>query len=608
MKKLIKFVGVILMLLTLIGTISIGVSAKEKDTSWKYNEQTKTLTILGEGKVEKDEKWNKLKIKNVKIEEGVEEIGNGAFSNLKSVKNISLPKSVIKIGFDAFENTGIEKITIRGSVKTIYGGTFYRCKKLKKVNWYAKEIPSYAFSYCSSLKNVKVSSKLESIGTRAFSSTGIEEFSVPNSVKTVGDMAFANCKELKKLVFSKNMETIPSRVVFNCHKLENVEIKQGTKTIGKKAFSTSTIQQITIPNSVTNIKARAFYKTGGIKKIAIPENITRIRDYTFYNCKDLETIKFNTKVKSIGENAFARCKKLGKITIPGNVTSIEYKAFEKSSCTEIVLGEGVEEIDYLAFNDCNKLEKVVISSTVSTICDSSFANCDRLTQITVAEENKTYTSVDNCLLSKDKTELLLVPGGKSGAYEIPATVVKVYPQAFYGCKKITSYLATNNSRFKSIDGILYDSTATKLISCPIGKTGTITIPSTVTIIGESAFQNSKANNIIIPDSVIKLETCVFEYCNNLEYIKIPGSVEKVSQAAFWECNNLKKVVIENGTKKIQRNAFYGCNKLKKIIVPISVYFINDTAFSECYRVSIYCKKSSCAMAFANRWYYDYKVI
>src|SRR5699024_1808319 len=134
---------------------------------------------------------------------------------------------------------------------------------------------------------------------------------------------------------------------------------------------------------------------------------------------------FSKKVRGIGENAFVKCGKLKSVAVPGSVKSIEYKAFEKSGCKEVIISEGVKEIDYRAFNNCDQLEKVSISDTVSVISDNSFANCDKLTQIVVHPENEVYASVDNCLLNKNKTDLLQVPGGKKGVYEIPATVTKV---------------------------------------------------------------------------------------------------------------------------------------------------------------------------------------
>ncbi len=608
MRRILKMMGEILILSVLVAIMAVGVSAKENNISWTFHDDTKTLTIRGDGVVEYNRKWKKLKPKHIKIEEGIDEIGYYAFSDMKTVKSISIPKSVKEIGGFAFENSGIKKITIGKTVKKIHRGIFYNCQKLETVNWHYKEIPSYTFEECESLKKINMYTKIKTIGKEAFESTGFEEFKMPDSVQKVGPRAFAYCAELKKIVFSKNMQVIPSGIIEGCDRLEKVILKEGVRIIGKEAFADSKIPSIKIPNTVKVIKTGAFEGTEGIRKIVIPPEVKRIHDDTFKECKDLETIVFNKKVRSIGENAFAKCGKLKSVAVPGNVKSIEYKAFEKSGCKEVIISKGVKEIDYRAFNNCDQLEKVSISDTVSVISDNSFANCDKLTQIVVNPENEVYASVDNCLLNKNKTELLQVPGGKKGVYEIPATVTKVYPQAFYGCKSITAIASTNNPNFKSVDGILYDRTGTKLISSPINKTGTIVIPSNVLIIGESAFQNSKASQIIIPSSVVSMEQCAFEYCNNLTYMKIPGNVEKVSQAAFWECNKLTKVIIESGTKKIQRNAFHGCGKLRKIVVPISVYFINETAFSECWRVSLYCKKSSCAMSFANKHDYRYKVI
>lgn len=616
MRRLTKVACGALVVSTLCAGMAINVKADDvpgagkcgKNVTWTFNDETDTLTIKGSGKVTYNDNWYEMDIAKVDIKDGVTGVDDYAFSGLNSIKSISIPDSVTYIGDCAFQQTSIKKMTIKKSVKKVGSQIFWGCKKLKEVDWQVNKIPQGTFAKCKRLKAVKVSPKIKSIGAYAFYNTAIVELDMPDTVKWVGEGAFSSCKKLEVLTFSKNIKKIPSNVVRNCRNLKKVTIKENTTTIGESAFAKSTIQELVIPSSVKKIKKKAFYKTAGIKKITIPENVTKINDYTFYKCADLEEVQFNNKLKYIGENAFAKCKKLQKVVIPGSVNTIEYKAFEKSGCTEVVISDGVENIEYWAFNDCNRLKTVSISSTVSNICYNSFAACDSLEGIEVDKNNAIYASVDGCLLNKDKTELLLVSGGKSGVFEIPALITKIDSQAFYGCNKITAIASTNNKNFTCIDGILYNSAVTKLISCPINKMGTIIIPETVVEIGESAFQNSKAAQVIIPESVTKIGYCAFEYCNNIKSIVIPGSVAKVSHAAFWECDNLERVEIEYGTKKIQRNAFHGCDKLNKIVIPASVYFIAESAFTDSYKVRFYCNKSSYAMAYATKWYINYKVI
>lgn len=614
-KKLVMIACGALIISTLLSGMLVSVNADDiinegkcgKNVTWRFNDETDTLTIQGSGKVEYDSNWDELDIVKVDMKEGITGIDDYAFSGLNTINMIIIPKSVNDIGDCAFQQTGIKKMTIKKSVKKVGNQIFWGCKKLKEIDWHINRIPQGTFANCTRLKVVKISSKTKSIGALAFYNTAISQFDMPDTVKWVGESAFASCKKLETLVFSNNVKKIPSNVVKNCN-LKSVTMGDNTTTIDKSAFAKSNIQELVIPNSVKKIKEKAFYKTAGIKKITIPENINKINNYTFYKCPDLEEIEFNNKLKIIGENAFAKCKKLQKIVIPKSVKTIEYKAFEKSGCTEVVLSEGVQDIEYWAFNDCNRLSKIVVSSTVVNICYNSFVACDNLIEIEVDTNNSTYTSFEGCLMNKECNELLLVPGGKSGVFEIPASVTKIDAQAFYGCNKITAFAATNNKSFACANGILYNNTMTKLISSPISKTGTITIPETVTEIGESAFQNSEASQIILPETVTTIGYCAFEQCNNIRKITIPGSVTKVAHAAFWECDNLERVEIEYGTKKIQRNAFHGCNKLNKIVIPASVYFIAESAFTDSYDVNIYCKKSSYAMAYATKWYINYKVI
>lgn len=619
MKKLLKGLTQIILIMTLIMGMSFAVSAatttqqeaKKCGTyaTWVYDDTTQTLTISGTGKIKEIYSWSELDIKHIQINEGITKIGSNAFSNLKKLDTISIPSSVTYIGYCAFYGSSIKEVTISSSVTNISSSVFYKCKKLTKVNWYAEKIPNYTFYGCKSLTTINVSNNLKQIDYYAFARTSIKRFIMPDSVTSIDSHAFAYCPELETLTLSKNIKTLPRYFISGSKKINKIIFREGLKKISSHAFSNSYIEELEIPDTVKTIQTRAFEDADYLKKIKLPNKLTKIRDSVFEGCKSLETVNIGKKVKYIGESAFAYCPKLNEIIIPGNVKVVEYRAFEGSGLKKVTIKSGVKILDYWAFHDCDKLKYISISHTVTNICENALVNCDKLTNIDVDSKNTKYSSKDGCLLNKSQTKLLVVPAGKKGTFTIPSSVSKVESMAFYGCSKITSISASGNGNFKTVDGILYDSSMKTLISCPSRKKGTINIPSTVTRIEESAFQQSKAEYINIPDSVKSIGYCAFEYCKNLKSIKIPSSVDKISNAAFWGCENLKKVTIEKGVKKISRNAFHGCWKLKKVIVPTSVVSIGKSSFSECYNVTFYCKKSSFAMSYAvKRYNVEYKII
>lgn len=619
MKKLMKGFVQIILIMTLVMGMSIAANAETttqqevkkcgKNATWTYDASTYTLTISGTGKIRSTYEWTDMNIKHIQINSGITTIGYEAFSHMKTLDTISIPSSVKKIGYNAFYRSSIKSVTISSSVTNISSSTFYNCKKLTTVNWYASEIPNYTFYGCKSLKTINVNRNLNYIGYYAFARTSIKTFNMPDSVTRIDSSAFAYCPELEKLTLSKNLKTIPAYFASGSKKLKDITINNGVSEISRNAFSNSYVEELEIPDSVKTIQTRAFEDANSLKKVKLPNKLVKIRDSVFEGCKKLETVNIGKNVKYIGECAFAECPKLKAVVIPGNVQVIGYKAFENSGVKKVIIKSGVKTIDYWAFQDCDKLKSISISDTVTTLCTNALVDCDKLTNIKVDSNNKKYASKDGCLFNKSETTLLVVPAGKKGVFNLPSSVSKVDSMAFYGCSQITSISASGNSHFKTVDGILYNSSMKTLISCPSSKKGTISIPSTVTRIEESAFQQSKAEYINIPDSVTSIGYCAFEYCKNLKSIKIPGSVEKISNAAFWGCENLKKVTIEKGVKKISRNAFHGCEKLRKVIVPTSVSTISKSAFSDCGYVTFYCKKSSYAMSFAvKRYYLSYKMI
>lgn len=220
---------------------------------------------------------------------------------------------------------------------------------------------------------------------------------------------------------------------------------------------------ITIPAGVTQIADNVFNGNASITSVVIPDGVTHIGGGAFANCANMGSLSVSGTVSSVGGAAFSGCSALSSVSYGS--TSLPDSVFSGcSALTSFSIPEGTTAIGANAFANCVNLSSVSVPASAATINLTAFSGCSNLTSISAAGGN--YSSSDGCLYNSSMTRLLFCPQGKS-SLSIPNSVVSIASGALDGCTHISS----------------------------------IDIPDSVTAIEAGAFSNSSVGTILIPETV-----------------------------------------------------------------------------------------------------------
>ncbi len=445
------------------------------------------------------------------------------------------------------------------------------------------------------------------------SSPYLQSVSIPSSVTYFAPANITNCKKLTTITVNSNNKnySASSNVLFNKSKTELVCYPMGktgttytipstVKTIGEKAFYKSLLSSISIPSTVTQVGASAFASSSSLTTVTLTNGIKEISEKMFSNCKALKSINFPEGITKINAEAFNSCKVLPSLTLPKSLTYIGNAAFEDcDGMTTVNLGGNVTTLSEEAFRSCGALTKVSGAGNVTDIGRYTFYSCKLLSSVDVSDkltciEDSAFDTCESIATIYLGTGLTKIGENafeqciKLTTITIPKNVTTIGYSPFVNCSSLSKILVdTNNTHFISQDGILYSKDKSRLIQYPGAKSGSFTIPNTVTVIGNSAF----------------------EYCLNLTSVVIPSSVKTIEYAAFAGCGNLSTATIGSGITSLDEYVFETCENLSSIIIPPSVTTIVSTTFDDANPDMIIKGKSgSYAQTFANANGYTFNAL
>lgn len=383
---------------------------------------------------------------------------------------------------------------------------------------------------------LNISEGIEIICQAAVQNKGYKSIVLPNSIKAIGAIAFANienlehtniprnvvyldhcnpyggCIHLKDLKVDSPFFVIEDDFLYSSdHKIlysslftgedDTVIVHPETTVISGNAFWQREVEEIILPQGLSIISGTgAFGNCAKLKKINIPDSVVEIGGSSFYECSSLETIAIPSSVKKLGQRV--------------DVNRVRGMFEGCEQLTAISLSNQIEYIGELFFSSCISLKHITIPNSVKEIGSRAFEGCESLEDIT-----------------------------------IPPTVSIIREKVFGGCKSLKS----------------------------------IYIPDTVSVFGEgdplSIATNAKEFRVRFASRRFGLG--MFSKCSSLEYVRLPQWLTRIRKGDFMYCTSLTQMNIPNSVTVIESHGFHGCEKLSAIHLPEQLHTIDDYAFSYC---------------------------
>lgn len=361
---------------------------------------------------------NLSKLSTVSIPDTVQFIGNSAFSECSSLTQVSFPKNLKLIGDSAFSGClALKSVNLPDTVTTIGNYAFANCKSIESITFSQNlvSVGDYAFLGCVLLNDIQLSNPNAELGAYALEGTawlstqnndvwvtlndiilikynGTDtELVIPKNIQTIAAAAFADNESITSVDFSKSsVGFIGDRAFENCSNLKKVIFNEKVSVIKERVFhNCSALKDITLPSTLTELGGEAFEGCSSLTHIEIPKGVQVLDTGLFKDCTALTSVKLNEGLKYIYSLAFENCTSLGIIEFPKTLQEIYSIAFSDCiSLTRIVFEESQSNIYPSAFS-CENIQEIVFKGGTPQIDENAFSAKTAIVYCDTSNKNST---------------------------------------------------------------------------------------------------------------------------------------------------------------------------------------------------------------------------
>lgn len=400
-----------------------------------------------------------------------------------------------------------------------------------------------AFTGCTALEEISLPEGLVNLngasGNGVFQGcTKLHKLSIPKTLRTSADYNFTGCTNLRILEITDLREYMNmqwgSTNGMNVQSVSGAPFSADTSGQQRIYLNGEEIVDLVIPSGVTSIRAAAFYRWCNIRSVTFPSTLQLINSQAFLGWGNLTSLNLTSPIRQIGRNAFAWC-----------------------GITDLTIGPSMVEICITAFQYCTHLTEVSFPPSLQSILDSAFSNCSALARITFSHPNTSLT-IQNGVFNNTQVTRIDFPdiqtlvnmnwAGNEPFWSNVSTTGRQYHSVYIGGENVTEFefpAGTTSIKYGVLAGW---NTMKKL-----------TIPSTVTSIGNYAFANIW----------------------NLEYdVDIPCSVSNAVVGRFGCLNQAsrKNTLTIHGNLSTF-NAYYQYQDFRRIIIHGNAVFTGNMGLS-----------------------------